>query len=50
MKARVLWWLATRLSELEMAGDPFAVKELPFGLWRLRARVCRALERLEERA
>ena len=28
--------------------DPWAVAELPFGLWRVRAAVARALERFEE--
>jgi hypothetical protein len=46
---RGLWWFSGRLTALEVSrDDPWRVRELPFGLWRLRRRVCRALERIEE--
>lgn len=45
---RVLLWLSERLTALETpANDPWQPRELPFGLWRLRRRVCRMLEALE---
>jgi hypothetical protein len=43
----ILWWISRRLTSLEVPADPWQVRELPFGLWRIRRRVCRAFERLE---
>ena len=43
----VLWRLSGLLVGIETpATDPWAIREIP-GLWRVRRRVCRALERLE---
>jgi hypothetical protein len=46
-RALFLGWISRRLTSLEVPADPWQVRELPLGLWRLRRRVCWALERLE---
>jgi hypothetical protein len=43
-----LWRLSGLLVGIETpAADPWVIRELPLGLWRVRRQVCRALERLE---
>jgi hypothetical protein len=43
-----LAWVSNRLTNLQVtAADPWAVRELPPGLWRVQRVICRALERLE---
>jgi hypothetical protein len=44
-----LWRLAQLLSRLETPADPWAIRELPCGLWRARRALCHTLERIEER-
>jgi hypothetical protein len=44
----ILWRISSWLSALETPGrDPWSVRELPFGAWRLRVILCHALERAE---
>ena len=45
---RLLLRIARAFSAFEEAHDPWAVREAPFGTWRLRRRACRALEALED--
>jgi hypothetical protein len=45
----LLWRLAQLLSRLETPADPWAIRELPCGLWRARRALCHTLERIEER-